>query len=282
MEKDIYICCSYISPCNFQNKSNTDSLDVIFRDINVFKNIGHILLRGDLNARTRTDLDSIRNDTDKHIPLDPQYIIDQNIQQRKSEDTKVDDRGKQIIAMCITSRMRILNGRSTGDFLGKCTCQKPNGSSVVDYVISSVELLKDVIYFHVHQFKPLYLDCHSKISFSLKASFQPKTFSKTDEKMPHQFKWSKYSTKKKIKRALRNQEIVSQISSFLSTQFETDDDGKDLACSKFDGIVISVAEQSLSRKRVNCSKQHKSKKWYEEELYIKRRDLNRKASNMFK
>ena len=33
---------------------------------------------------------------------------------------------------------------------------------------------------------------------------------------------------------------------------------------------------------MNCSKQHKSKKWYDEELYIKRRDLNRKASNMFK
>ena len=98
--------------------------------------------------------------------------------------------------------------------------------------------------------------------------------------MPHQFKWSKYSTEK-FKRALRNKEIVSQISSFLSTQFETDDDGIDSACSKFEDIVISVAEQSLSRKRVNCSKQHRSKKWYDEKLYIKRRDLNRKASNMF-
>ena len=176
--------------------------------------------------------------------------------------------------------MRILNGRSTGDFLGKCTCQKPNDSNVVDYVISSEELLKDVIYFHVHQFKPLYSDCHSKISFSLKALFQPKTFLKTDEKMPSQFKWSKSSTEK-FKRALRNQEIVSQISSFLSTQFDTDDDGIDSACSKFEDIVINVAEQSLSRKRVNCSKQHKSKKWYDEELYIKRRDLNRKASNIF-
>ena len=145
LEIDIYICFSYSSPCNFQNKSDTDSLDAIFRDITILKNNRHILLCGDLNARTGKDLDFIRNDTDKHIPLDPQYIIDQNIQQCKSENTKVDDRGKQIIEMCITSGMRILNGRSTGDFLGKCTCQKPNGLSVVDYVISSEELLKDVI-----------------------------------------------------------------------------------------------------------------------------------------
>ena len=99
--------------------------------------------------------------------------------------------------------------------------------------------------------------------------------------MPPLFKWSKYSTEK-FKRTLRNQETVSQISSFFSTQFDTDDDGIDLACSKFEDIAISVAEQSLNRKRVNCPKQHKSKKWYYEELYIKRRDLNRKASNMFK
>ena len=75
---------------------------------------------------------------------------------------------------------------------------------------------------------------------------------------------------------------MSQISSFLSTQFDTDDDGIDSACSKVEDIVISVVEQSLSRKSVNCSKQHKSKKWYDEELYIKRRDLNRKGSNLFK
>ena len=79
LEKDIFICFSYISPFNFQNKSDTDSLDAIFRDINVFKNVRYILLCGDLNARTGTDLDFIRNDTDKHIPLDSQYIIDQNI-----------------------------------------------------------------------------------------------------------------------------------------------------------------------------------------------------------
>ena len=97
--------------------------------------------------------------------------------------------------------------------------------------------MKDVIYFHVQLFKPLYSDCHSKISLSLKASFQPKTFLKTGEKMSPQFKRSKYSTEK-FKRALRNQEIVSQISSFLSTQFDTDDDGIDSACSKFEELLL--------------------------------------------
>ena len=281
LEKDIFICFSYISPCNFQTKSDTDSIEAIFRDINLFKNIGNVILCGDLNARTGSELDFIIDDTDKHIPLDPQYIIDQDIQPRKSQDTKVDDRGKQIIDMCITSRMRILNGRTTGDFLGKCTCQKPNGSSTVDYVLSSEKLLKDVIYFHVHEFKPLYSDCHSKLSFSVKALFQPQDTINNNEKMPPQFQWSKYSAEK-FNRALNNLENMSKINTFLSTQFDINDNGIDSACSKFEDIVISVAKQSLRMKSLSRTKKHISKKWYDEQLYIKRRDLNRKASNMFK
>ena len=46
--------------------------------------------------------------------------------------------------------------------------------------------------------------------------------------------------------------------------------------------VISVAKQSLRMKSLSRNKKHKSKKWYDEQLYMKRRDLNRNASNMFK
>ena len=75
---------------------------------------------------------------------------------------------------------------------------------------------------------------------------------------------------------------MSKINTFLSTQFDINDNGIDSACSKFEDIVISVAKQSLRMKSLSRTKKHKSKKWYDEQLYIKRRDLNRKASNMFK
>ena len=95
--KDIFVCFSYISPCSFQNKSDSDSLEAIFRDINIFKNDGNIFICGDLNARTGVDSDFIGNDSAKHVPLDPSYVIDSSILQRHSEDTKMDERGKQII-----------------------------------------------------------------------------------------------------------------------------------------------------------------------------------------
>ena len=130
LDNDIFICSSYISPCNFESKSDSDCIEAIIRDINYYKINGNVFICGDLNARTGLDPDFIVNDSDKHVPLDPSYIIDSIILQRNSEDTKVDDRGKQINELCISTRMRILNGRTLGDSFGKFTCQKPTGASI--------------------------------------------------------------------------------------------------------------------------------------------------------
>ena len=55
-------------------------------------------------------------------------------------------RGNQVNELCISSRMRILNGRTLRDYFGKFTCQKPTGASVADYMLASEELLKNVIF----------------------------------------------------------------------------------------------------------------------------------------
>ena len=195
--KDILICFSYVSPCSFQSNLDSDSLEAIIRDINIFKNNGNVFICGDLNIRTGEDPDFITNDSDKHVPLDPSYIIDSNILKRNSKDTKVDDRGKQVNELCISSRMRILNVRILGDSFGKLTCQKPTGASVVDYMIASEELLKDIIYFHMHPFPPLFSDCHSKISVCIKATVKHNNCVRNENnRMPDSFKWNKYSSQR--------------------------------------------------------------------------------------
>jgi hypothetical protein len=50
-------------------------------------------------------------------------------------------RGKTLNELCIHTGLRILNGRISGDFMGEFTCFTPNGSSVVDYFISSESLI---------------------------------------------------------------------------------------------------------------------------------------------
>ena len=206
---------SSISPCLFQSKSDSDSLDAIIRDRNILKNNGDIVVCGDLNARTGIESDDISNDSDKHVPLDPSYIIDSDILQCNSEDIKVDDRSKQVNELCIATRMRILNGKMLGDYFGKFTCQKPTGTGVVDYMIPSEELMKDIIYFHVHQFQSLLSDCHSKKSACIKASIKHRTCSmKENEQMPDSFKRNKYSSERFTK-ALADGEIHNKINHYM-------------------------------------------------------------------
>ena len=280
LDKDIFLCFSYISPCSFQNKSDSDSFEAIKRDINIFKNDGNIFICGDLNARTGLDPDFIVNDSDKHVPLDPSYIIDSNILQRHSEDTKVDERGKQVIELCISSRMRILNGRILGGSLGKFTCQKSTGASIADYMLASEELLKDVIYFHVHPFQPIFSDCHSKISVCIKASVKHRQcIQNKNEHMPNSFKWNINSSERFIK-ALEAREISNKINLFMERKFNCNETDVQNACDLFEKFVLQAATKSLIIKRSNKVKK-KCNKWYDEELYVKRRLLNSKANLIF-
>ena len=270
-----------MSPCSFQSKSDSDSLEAIIRDINSYKNDGNIFICGDLNARTGLDPDFIYDDSDKHVPLDPSYIIDSNILQRNSEDTKVDDRGKQVNELCISSRMRILNGRILGDSFGKFTCQKPTGASVVDYMIASEELLKNIIYFHVHPFQPIFSDCHSKISVCIKASVKHnKCVQNESKRMPDSYKWNKYSSQR-FRQSLEGTEMQNKIKLFMVRQFDYDETDVENACDCFEDIMLQAATKSLKMK-CSAKVKKKSNKWYDEELYVKRRLLNSKANLMFK
>ena len=80
-------------------------------------------------------------------------------------------RGKQLLELCIASRLRILNVRMLGDSAGKFTCLKPTGSSVVIYVIMSEELLVNTLSSKDSDFIQVLSDCHCKLSFSIEATY---------------------------------------------------------------------------------------------------------------
>ena len=104
---------------------------------------------GDFNARSGTLPDYITNDSPTHLPLPPEYTSDE-VWPRISEDKKVNDYGKELIDLCISSRLRILNGRIGMDKeQGTFTCVTPRGSSVVDYSVASIDLFKLIADFNV-------------------------------------------------------------------------------------------------------------------------------------
>ena len=64
IENDILFCVAYIPPENspFYIKRSQDTLEFIEQDIMMYKRVGKIIVTGDLNARTRYELDFIQQD----------------------------------------------------------------------------------------------------------------------------------------------------------------------------------------------------------------------------
>ena len=157
--RNIFLCLAYIIPVSsyYIFQSDYDPLDSIEKDIiNQYGEKGHIVLCGDFNARTGCELDFIEGDNyDPFTVKDEEYESDILVEKRKSCDDKVDTRGKQLLQMCISLKLRFLNGRMLGDTNGNFTCYKPNGTSVVDYIIMSEELLKNTLNCKISSFLPL-------------------------------------------------------------------------------------------------------------------------------
>jgi hypothetical protein len=56
--------------------------------------------------------DFIQNDSyEDHVPVNEDYECDIVQEIRNSYDNKLDARGKQLLEFCVTTKMRILNGR---------------------------------------------------------------------------------------------------------------------------------------------------------------------------
>ena len=66
-EKNGLMCATYIPPIG-SPYFNDDSFSILEREINHFQVQGHVLVCGDLNARTGQEPDTLSTQGDKHLP----------------------------------------------------------------------------------------------------------------------------------------------------------------------------------------------------------------------
>jgi exonuclease III len=151
--KDIYVCIAYLPPENssYSRSSNKDCIEDLEKQVQHFSPLGDLLILGDLNARTAREPDYIINDTARFVPNSLGYKADTVPPDRLNQDVNTNERGRKLLDMCVSTGLRILNGRKPGDTMGYLTCHKYNGSSMVDYGLVNEELFNDILYFHVHK-----------------------------------------------------------------------------------------------------------------------------------
>ena len=121
---------------------------------------------GDNNSRTGLLNDFIsESDENGYVPMCD--IIDdlEIVNVRYSQDLFVNSFGKDFIDFCVRQSLLIANGRLGEDKgVGKFTCKD---ASVVDYLVTSPLLFKEIENFEVDAFDHILSDVHCPIIFSL-------------------------------------------------------------------------------------------------------------------
>jgi hypothetical protein len=271
-KKDMYVCFMYDAPSrsSYTVKQPGDILDSVERDIACFSQKGDVVLFGDVNARTGLLDDHITDDEDYHLPLQDGYVFDTILPHRNSLDTHVCSRGRQLIDLCIASGIRLLNGRSFGDHLGKYTCYKYNGNSVVDYCMVQAEFIPQVLYFHVNDVIPTLSD-HSLIAACFLADYTVNKEHTNLKPFPPSYKWTELSAQC-FTDALATPNIAKQIGQYMDSNFN---DQVNTAAAKFDEIIVNAAKLSLKKKKAGPPSRQTNKKWYDFEL----KELNKRLVN---
>ena len=128
-----------------------------------FQTKGRVLIQGDLNARINTENDTIEPDKyDERLGISFTDIPCRNSQ----DHGEVNVRGVELLNLCKSLNMVILNGRKTGDVFGKYTSIHWNGKAVVDYAIVPADMFEHVSSFTVGNYAPFISD-HCPIFYNI-------------------------------------------------------------------------------------------------------------------
>ena len=108
--KDIFIGTCYLNPSKSQKTDQ--KISKLSEDVISLQEKGEVIILGDLNARTGKLEDTISPDKsdfkfDISIPTPPSN--------RNSRDNVTDQRGLDLLELCKSVDLRIINGRTTGD-----------------------------------------------------------------------------------------------------------------------------------------------------------------------
>lgn len=196
---DLFVCGVYIPPEKSSYFDN-EIFDELENDLASFSSKGNTMVLGDFNARTSKLEDFISKDGNNFIIDASENCL--HPKNRQNCDNNINNHGKQLINICKNTDMRIINGRTKRDSLGRPTFHGINGISVVDYIICSQDTFQHINNFIVKP--PTYLSDHSQIIAWFDIQIITRNEQEHDSSKPPlhklllQFEWSELTSEKHL------------------------------------------------------------------------------------
>ena len=235
----------------------------------------------------------------------PFYVRDKPANLRKNMDEHpVDEQGKSILNLCKTSSLRILNGRTDGDNLGKYTRYPSNtkdNPSTIDYALCSDTLIDDIRSFSVLPFSGLSDHCCISVNIKINTREPQENPSSLNQGEPNPDRsqanrnkkpTAKLSSKKftvKFDRtkeplyiqALKEDPNVNILEYIVSQPLQSQD-SIDKSISQVNSIILGAARKVKYVKKVKVSppKTKKSHAWYTRECKAAQRVLRHNSKKV--
>ena len=288
LEFDLYVICIYISPSTSSIvKKNPDYTNQTFDALNTLsrrlKQKGEIILCGDVNARTATlpDFISSYNSTSTFdIYNDIGYEADISEARNNCDKTSVAPHSQLFLDFVINNQLKILNGRTLGDSLGKTTCHKWNGSSTVDYFVASSWVRESVKSLQVLDLNSYSDHCPLVLKLTTLNHFNPNFQLPELFTMSARYKWDSETSPEEFKKALNNPELSSKLDDIIATDYALNTESNNSITNDLITCLQKAAEVSL--KQTKKSKKLPHKRWFDRSCFISKRNLNRLANRVSK
>ena len=291
IDTDIFVGVVYVSPRNstYSSRQNIETWDVLEKEVEKFMGDGKIILLGDFNTRIGDKSDFVNLDDTKYTPLPKNYVVDEtgfrNYEDKKSYPLNFVDR---LLDLCISSGIKILNGRTLGDSAGKYTCHRYNGSSTVDYAMCDISLFPLVRFFKVAEILEALSDhCPIVLALKLTKPYVDKNVKNDNEfPLPQKIIWKQHS-ETIFKNELLSSNCQEKIISLENCDMYKDN--IDEHVTNISKLVTDAAIKAgkLSKNRNNnVSGRNKhtgnKKKWYDADCTQMKRDLQKLGKDLLR
>ena len=275
LARDVYLGTIYFSPSKGEIK-NCEKISNLSEEIISFnRKGGEVILQGDFNARTSNSTDIV--EPDKFDPMNP--ILDTNqitMNPRNSKDSKLDGRGKELLDLCKSLDLNIVNGRKTGDIFGDFTSFQWNGNGLVDYVITSKNLFSSILSLNVGNFKPWISD-HCALHYKFQSDIViPKATSDNSglHPQPDRFYWDNESTQIFLK-YLKSEEATTRFKTIQEI-----DNANNMIAEINDALKTFAIKCKIKISKSRVIKPTNINPWYDKECLNIKLEIGRLAKQL--